>query len=115
MGERIARAVASIALNHSRAVLWIAAAVTVLSLAAAAALRFDPDILNLVPQNNREVNEFRKVLGDLGSIDYHIAVVRVPPGRDASDYQPYVDALGERLGASERLASATWRLPDPLQ
>ncbi len=89
--------------------------ITALSLAGASLLRFDPDILNLVPQKNREVNEFKKVLGDLGSIDYHIAVVRVPPGRDASDYQPYVDALGERFAASERIASATWRLPDPLQ
>jgi hypothetical protein len=114
MTDRIARAVTSIALHHSRAVLWTAALVTALALAGATLLRFDPDILNLVPQKNREVNEFRKVLGDLGSIDYHIAVVRVPPGRDASEYQPYVDALGERFAASERIASATWRLPDPL-
>ncbi len=115
MGDRIARAMASLALRHSRAVLWTAAVMTGLALAGATLLRFDPDILNLVPQRNREVTEFKKVLGDLGSIDYHIAVVRVPPARDAEDYQPFVDALGKTFADSERIASATWRLPDPLQ
>ncbi|HEY0593022.1 MAG TPA: MMPL family transporter, partial [Thermoanaerobaculia bacterium] len=50
-----------------------------------------------------------------GSIDYHIAVIRVPAGREVDDYQPFVDALGERFSASKRITSATWRLPDPLQ
>ncbi len=115
MSDRIARAIVRIALRHSRAVLWTAGIVALLALAGAATLRFDPDILNLVPQKNREVNEFKTVLGDLGSIDYHIAVVRVPPGREADEYQPFVDALGARFTRSSRVATATWRLPDPLQ
>jgi predicted RND superfamily exporter protein len=115
VADRIARALATLALRHSRAVLWTAAVLTAFALAGASVLRFDPDILNLVPQKDREVNEFKKVLGDLGSIDYHVAVVRVPAGRDAADYQAYVDALAERLSKSERIANATWRLPDPLQ
>lgn len=115
VSDRIARALARLALGHSKAVLWTASLVTAVALLGAAVLRFDPDILNLVPQHNREVTEFKKVLSELGSIDYHIAVVRVPPGRDVSEYQPFVDDLGARFEQSDRIANATWRLPDPLQ
>ncbi|MGH9458471.1 MAG: MMPL family transporter [Thermoanaerobaculia bacterium] len=114
IAERIASAIAALVLRHARAVLWGAAAVAALSLAAATLLRFDPDLLRLVPQENREINEFRQVLEDLGSLDYHVAVVRVPSGRSAEEYEGFVEDLGARIESSPRIANATWHLPDPL-
>lgn len=115
MAERIAAWLARAALTHTRLILWIAAIVAGVSLASASFLRFDPDILNLVPQENREINEFRRVLSELGTIDYHVVVVELPPDSDAGDYESLVDSLGERLRGSARIQNATWRLPDPLE
>ncbi|MFN2442362.1 MAG: MMPL family transporter, partial [Thermoanaerobaculia bacterium] len=114
MAERIAGFIAELALRRSRTILWTAAILAALGLAGATLLRFDPDILNLVPQHNREVNDFRKVLSEIGTIDYHVAVVQVPPGREAGEYEDLIDGLGERLSASERIENATWRLPNPI-
>lgn len=112
--ERIADRLASAALRHSRAILITAGIIGIIALGFAARLRFDPDILNLVPQENEEVNEFRQVLGELGTIDYHLLVLRIPPGRDYTDYEPLVESIGTRLLQSPLITSATWRLPDPL-
>ena len=50
------------------------------TIAAATTLRLhlDPDILKLVPQNNREVKEFRDVLEETGTIDFHVVVLKLP-------------------------------------
>ena len=46
----------------------MAAIFAVLALAAGSRLTFDPDLLNLIPQKNKQVNDFRKVLRDLGTM-----------------------------------------------
>lgn len=115
MSERFAALLVHLAIRHARAILWTSAVLAAAALVAASFLRFDPDILNLVPRKNREVAEFRRVLSEIGTIDYHVAVVRVPPGRDWSEYEEIVELLGRRLEQSGRIRSATWRLPDPLQ
>lgn len=115
MTERLATFLANLALRHARAILWCSAVFAATALVSASFLRFDPDILNLVPQENREVNEFRRVLSEIGTIDYHVAVVRVPPGHEWSEYEETVENLGTRFEQSERIRSATWRLPDALQ
>jgi len=84
-------------------------------LAAAGAtlrLRLDPDILKLVPQNNREVNEFRAVLEETGTIDFHVVVLQFPKGADPAAYGPLIDSLGERFERSPLIEQATWRVPD---
>ena len=47
---------------------------------SASRLRFNPDILSLIPQNNKEVNDFREVVEKTGTLDQHIVVVEIPPG-----------------------------------
>jgi predicted RND superfamily exporter protein len=75
-------------------------------------LRLDPDVLNLIPQGNREVNEFRSLLKETGTLDFHVIVVEFPEGSDPATYFPLLDRIGEDLEKSERIDSATWRLPD---
>ena len=66
MISRIADALTHLAVHHRRAVFWGALALAVLSVIAASRLRFNPDILSLIPQNDKEVNDFREVLLKMG-------------------------------------------------
>lgn len=101
-------------LRHSRGILTAAGIIALLSIAAAATLRFDADLLNLVPQQNKEVNDFRRVLEEMGTIDYHIVVISVPEGQDPGDYQPLVDRLAAGYEASPLFRDVTWQIPNPI-
>ncbi|HEV8658167.1 MAG TPA: MMPL family transporter [Thermoanaerobaculia bacterium] len=92
----------------------ISAITVVLAGATALRLRLDPDILKLVPQHNRVVSEFRRLLEETGTIDFHVIVVELPHGADPSTYEPLIDIIGEHFRRSPLVEQATWRLPDPL-
>lgn len=87
--------------------------VAVIAVAAGMRLTFDPDLLNLIPQKNRQVNDFRKVLRDMGTIDYHIVVLEIPTGRDVHDYDPLIDAIGDGYRKNPRIADVSYKLPNP--
>jgi uncharacterized protein len=101
-------------LRRPRAVLLVAALIVLLFGAFATRLRLDPDVLNLIPRGNREVNEFRSLLKDTGTLDFHIVVMQFPKGSDPAAYYPLLDSIGERLERSQRIETVTWRLPDAL-
>lgn len=95
-----------------RLVLAGAALLFVTSIAVSLRLRLDPDILNLVPRHNREVNEFRQVLQGLGTIDQHLVVVELPRGADPGAYVPLLASLAERYRAMPEVASVDAEIPD---
>lgn len=99
-------------LRRPRAVLLVSAAIVVAAGAVALRLRLDPDVLNLIPRGNREVNEFRTLLADTGTLDFHVVVVEFPAGAEPETYFPLLDSIGEQLEASPRIESVMWRLPD---
>jgi predicted RND superfamily exporter protein len=99
-------------LHRPRAVLAVAAVIVLLGALAATQVRFDPDVLNLIPRGNREVNEFRDLLRETGTLDFHVIVVEFPAGAEPSAYFPLLDAIGEGLEKSEKVETVTWRLPD---
>ena len=92
----------------------VALVIVLASGAAATRLRLDPDVLNLIPRGNREVNEFRDLLRETGTLDFHVVVVEFPKGSDPAAYGPLLDRIGEGLSKSERIDTVTWRLPDAL-
>jgi len=114
IADRFAERLADLALRRYRSVFVVALLLAALAGLAATRLRFDPDILSLVPQDNPVVNDFRRVLEDMGTIDYHLVVVEVPKGRDATDYEPLVDALGAGYHALPEVRGVQYRLPDPV-
>src|SRR5205085_2155867 len=77
-------------------------------------LSFDPDLLNLIPQQNKQVNDFRKVLRDLGTIDYHIVILEIPRGRDVHEYDPLIQAIAEGYRKSPRIEDVSYQIPNPL-
>ncbi|MGZ7078025.1 MAG: MMPL family transporter [Thermoanaerobaculia bacterium] len=114
MVDRTLDALARLCLRHSKQIAIAAVVVGLLSIAAASRLRFDPDLLNLIPQKNRQVNDFRKVLTDLGTIDYHIVVMNMPAGRDVHDYDSLIEDVAQGYRKSSRIQDVTYRLPNPL-
>ncbi|MFP5245771.1 MAG: hypothetical protein ACLGH0_03670, partial [Thermoanaerobaculia bacterium] len=101
-------------LRRPRAVLLVAAVIVLAFGALATRLRLDPDVLNLIPRGNREVNEFRELLRETGTLDFHVIVVEFPKGSQPDAYFPLLDRFGEELDKSQRIDSVTWRLPDAL-
>ena len=77
-------------------------------------LRFDPDILNLIPQNNRQVNDFRKILRDLGTLDNHVVVLQFEPGTDIGAYEPLIESIANGYKKSNRIEDVQYRIPNPL-
>jgi len=93
-------------------VLVVSGVIVLLFAAAATRLRLDPDVLNLIPRGNREVNEFRDLLKETGTLDFHVIVVEFPKGAEPETYFPLLDSIGEQLRKSDKVDSVTWRLPN---
>ena len=115
MIDRLLNALARLCLRHSKQIAIASLVLAFASIAAAFRLSFDPDLLNLIPQKNRQVNEFRKVLKDLGTIDYHIIVLNIPPGRDAHEYDTLIESIATGYrNDKNRIADVSYRLPNQL-
>jgi len=104
--------ITNLLLRRPRAVLAVAGILVLLGGLAALRLRLDPDVLNLIPRNNREVNEFRDLLKETGTLDYHIIVVDIQQGANPEAYFPVLDALGEELKRQKDIETVTWQIPD---
>jgi predicted RND superfamily exporter protein len=112
--DRILDALARLCLRRSKEILLTALVLAVVAVIGATRLSFDPDLLNLIPQQNRQVNEFRKVLKDLGTIDYHIIVIDLPKGRDVHDYDSLIDTIAEGYRKNPKIEDVTYKIPNPL-
>jgi predicted RND superfamily exporter protein len=112
--DRILDALARLCLRRNKEILIAALVLAVLAVLGATRISFDPDLLNLIPQQNRQVNEFRKVLKDLGTIDYHIVLMDMPKGRDVHDYDTLIDAVAEGYRKNPRIEDVTYKIPNPL-
>jgi predicted RND superfamily exporter protein len=112
--DRLLDALARFCLRRNKQIIMAAAVLAVLAVAGALRLSFDPDLLNLIPQQNKQVNDFRKVLRDLGTIDYHIIVLDIPRGRDIHEYDTLIEALAEGYRKSPRIEDVSYRIPNPL-
>src|SRR6476659_2336620 len=112
--DRILDALAKLCLRHSKQIAIVAVVLAAGAMAAAARLSFDPDLLNLIPQNNKQVNDFRRVLRDMGTIDNHIVVMHMPPNQDVHEYDGLVEAIATGYKNSRLIEDVNYRLPNPL-
>ncbi|HEX9162073.1 MAG TPA: MMPL family transporter [Thermoanaerobaculia bacterium] len=114
MLDRALDALARLCLRHSKQIAIAAVILFAAAIAAASRLTFDPDLLNLIPQNNKQVNDFRRVLRDMGTIDNHIVIVDVPKGHDVHDYDTLIEAIADGYRKSPLIEDVNYRLPNPL-
>ncbi|MGK2858671.1 MAG: MMPL family transporter, partial [Thermoanaerobaculia bacterium] len=115
MRNKIIDAIAAACIKHPKLILLLAALASVLSITAVTRIQLDPDILNLVPQHNRAVQEFKRVISEMGTIDYHIVVIDIPEGRAVSDYTDYIDATGLAWSRSTLTEDVTYKVPNPVE
>src|SRR5918993_5820702 len=80
-------------------VLALAAAVAIISLAPVLRLRFETDVLQLMPRESGVVDAFETYLERFGSLDALYVHVEAPADGVVDDYRDYVDALVEPLRA----------------
>ena len=114
MTARLLDALARLCLRHSKRIAIISLAVALLAAWGASRLSFDPDLLNLIPQKNKQVNDFRKALTDLGTIDYHVVVLDMPKGHDVHEYDSLIDSIAEGYRTNPRIADVSYKIPNPL-
>ncbi len=81
------------------AVLALAAVVALASLVPLSRLRFDADVLHLMPRDEGAVQAFGDYLDTFGSLDALYVFVEAPDGYGIDDYRDLVAALTERLRA----------------
>lgn len=112
--ERILDSLARLCLRHSKRIAIIALIVAAAAIWGASRLQFDPDLLNLIPQKNKQVNDFRKALRDLGTIDYHIVVLDMPKSHDVHEYDSLIDAIAEGYRRNPRIEDVSYKIPNPL-
>lgn len=114
MIQNLIERITGLLLRRPRAILMVALIIVVISGLIATQLRLDPDVLNLIPDNNREVNEFRSILKETGTLDFHVVVLQFPKGADPAAYGSLIDDIGTRLRASKNIENVTWSIPDPM-
>ena len=114
MIEKILDRLADLCLRRSKQIVLAAVILAIGAVIAASRLTFDTDLLNLIPQKNKQVNDFRKVLRDMGTIDYHIVIINLPPGRDVHDYEALIESIAEGYRKNPRIEDITYRIPNPL-
>lgn len=101
---------ARFAARHQRLVFIGALVAALASAFLASRLRFDTDVLGLLPKNEPAVNALRQTLDEFGSLDYLMIAVRIPEGESVDPYIDYVRILGQRLRELESLAEVEYSL-----
>ena len=103
MIERALAWVAAFARRRYRLVFVVAAVLVVLCVLSATTLRFDTEILNLLPDDDPVVTTFRSTIEDFGSLDFLLVLVRLPEGQPLDPYLFFVDELGSSMEALEEI------------
>jgi predicted RND superfamily exporter protein len=99
--------------RHPRRVFVGMAIVVGLALLAATRLRFDPDVLHLLPKRNEAVATYRRMLEEFGTADTFLAAIRVREGAPVDPYLVYADELAARMSATGLFHSVEHRLAEP--
>ncbi|MDH3255623.1 MAG: MMPL family transporter, partial [Acidobacteriota bacterium] len=103
------RRLARFARHRYRWIFLFIAALSVVALLLASRLRFDTDVLGLLPQHEVVVEQFKQTLSEFGSLDYFLVAVRVPEDSVLPPYEMYVDELGRQLEGVDGLDAVEYR------
>ncbi len=76
-------------------------------------LRFDTDVLNLLPKNDPALNAYISTLADFGTFDYLLITVAIPEGTAVDPYESFADALAARLAVIPEIEAVEHRIDDP--
>jgi uncharacterized protein len=76
--------------------------------------RIDSDILDLLPQNNPVVHNFRSITRDFKSLDYLFVLIQTknPAKHPIQGYEDYADIFAEQLKTTGMVEGVEYRLQD---
>ena len=101
--------------RHPRLVLAGALAIMAGGVLVGTTLKFETDVLNLMPRNDRVVSEFKRVLRDFGSLDTLLLAVPVASEDELEHSLSLVDALEKGIAGSPYLVRVDAHLEDPVR
>ncbi len=110
MLERLLQRTALYARRRYRRVFLIAGLLMLAAIAVSSRLRIDTEILNLLPEDDPVVAQFRETLEQFGSLDVLLIVVRLPESAALAPYLDFVDRLGPRLESLKELEYVDYRI-----
>lgn len=84
-----------------------------LSLVLILRLRFNTDMLSLLPQEDPAVRTYVETLKDFGTSTYLLVAIRIPEGAVADPYETLADRIAERLTALPDLKTVQHKVGDP--
>lgn len=113
MGRRLLTALALWSSRRYGLAFLAAALLGLLSLGLSTRLRFDTDVLHLLPQDMPEVRLFVETLEQFGAMDVLLVAVRIPEATGVEPYEAFAEGLGQRLAARAELSDVRWGLGDP--
>src|SRR5688572_23942299 len=90
--------------RHARVVFAVAFALVLISLGGIAQLRFDPDVLRLLPADGVAVPAFRAYLQRFGTLDDLYVVFSAPDGYTIDEYDAEIAAWIAALRAAPELS-----------
>lgn len=83
------------------------------SLGLASRLRFDGDMLALLPERDPVLVAYRETLELFGNVEYLPVAVRIPEGAPVDPYQGFAVAIAEELSGSPLFSEVEVSLGDP--
>lgn len=89
--------------QHYKLVFVLAALALVAGSWLGSRLELESNVLDLIPEGNRQVDTFKAALADFGAIDYLVVLVDAQEGQSAEDLQDFADLFAENLRAREDL------------
>lgn len=108
--------IALFAERNYRSILITTLVLLALAIALVTRIRFDPDVLSLLPQDDPAVQTFRGTLKEFGALDMLLMVVRVPEGTEVLDpYQELVESLGAEMEQVDELEWVEYRIGEPAE
>lgn len=109
----------ALGLTMARGYRWVFSAVAVLVVATVVLFAFRPpkvqsDILDLLPRNNKVVQDFRMATEDFKSLDYLFVVLETkdPQAHPIESYEDFADLYAEGMRKSGLVDGVEYRLQD---
>jgi predicted RND superfamily exporter protein len=111
----IPRSLVRLGRSYPRSVLVATAFVIVSGVLLGTRLKFETDVLNLMPRRDPVVSEFRRVLQDFGSLETLLIAVPVDGEERLETSLALVDALAKEMQESPYLSRVEAHLEDPVK
>jgi predicted RND superfamily exporter protein len=96
--------------RHYRGVFITTGLIVALGLGLSLRLRFDTDVLNLLPKTEPALVTYREALEEFGSLDFLLVAVRIPDDAIVDPYEEFAELLGEEMRRIELLGEVEYSL-----